>query len=145
MPDLPSDMFLARPSASRIMCWLLTTTTAVYVAVLLWTTHATRVPQLAVHLGRIPPDKLLHFSAYSLLGTLVAMTTHAWYRIGLRELVVLFAMLAAFALADEGTQPLFGRAAEATDWAADLAGIAVALAVWAGCWQVTSRLRKPAG
>jgi VanZ family protein len=60
-------------------------------------------------------------------------------------LLTLFAMLAAFAAADEVTQPLFGRAAEATDWVADVAGIAVALAVWAGCRQVTRRLRMPAG
>jgi VanZ family protein len=145
MPALLSDMLRDRPSVSHIVRWLLTTVTAAYVAVLLWTTHAPRVPQPQVHLGRIPPDKLLHFSAYAVLGMLAAMTTHAWGRIGLRMLPTLFAMLAAFAAADEVTQPLFGRAAEATDWVADVAGIAVALAVWAGCRQVTRRLRMTAG
>lgn len=127
------------------MRWLLTTTTAAYVAVLLWTTHAPRIQQPEVHLGRIPPDKLLHLSAYAVLGTLAAMTAYAWYRIDLRMLLALFAMLAAFALADEITQPLSGRAAEAADWAADVVGIAVALAACAGCMQAARLLRKPAG
>ena len=127
------------------MRWLLTTATAAYVAVLLWTTHAPRAPQPQVHLGRIPPDKLLHFTAYAVLGMLAVMTTQAWCQIGLRTLLTVFAVLAAFALADEGTQPFFGRAAEATDWAADVAGIAVALALWAGCVQAARLLWKPAG
>lgn len=134
-----------RRSASRAMQRLLTTTTAAYVSVLLWTTHAPRIEQPEVHVGRIPPDKLLHFSAYAVLGTLAAMTANAWNRIGLRMLVALLATLAAFALADEGTQPFFGRTAEALDWATDVAGIAIALALWACCWQVACRLRKPAG
>lgn len=136
MPVLRCNWLRDRRSASRIMRWLFTITTAAYVAMLLWTTHAPRVPQPRIAIGAIPSDKVLHFFAYATLGILSAITVHAWCQRQLRMLVPLCAGLVVFALLDEVTQPIFGRATEVFDWVADASGVLVALCGWAACYQV---------
>jgi VanZ family protein len=101
--------------------------TALYVIVLLTATH---IPRLTVSFDvglAVASDKLLHFGAYGLLGFLVGLiavesglTWHRWFPLAL-------AMLAAFALVDETTQPMFGRTAETFDWVADVVGGAAGL------------------
>jgi hypothetical protein len=46
---------------------------------------------------------------------------------------IVLAAIALFALLDESTQPMFGRAAEPFDWVADVIGAAIGLVVAAGC------------
>ena len=102
-----------------------------YTAVLVFLTHYPKPQDL---LGEdLPPDKMLHFLAYGVLGFLVtaAVVTRgrwSWRTAGLTALA-----LAGFAALDEVTQPLFGRSAEPLDWIWDLAGLAAGIvAVAAG-------------
>lgn len=125
--------------------WLLTATWLTYTVVLVWTTHAPSVPQPRIPIGSIPPDKVLHFAAYAVLGMLTVLAAQAWRRIGPRTLLVVFAALALFALADEGTQPAFGRVTEFQDWIADVAGVAAALAAWLAAAWIGSRLKASTG
>lgn len=98
-------------------------------------------PPATVPGGDVPWDKLLHFGAYLAGGALVAAALlagacrrrGAWLAAGLA--------LAAFSLLDEATQPLVGRDFEWLDWAADLSGLALGMALAAG----VARWREPAG
>ena len=99
--------------------------TGLYSAVLLFATHYPRPEELV---GRsLPPDKLLHFEAYTVLGFLVASTLIAYGHRETRSFVNLFAVLAVVAVLDEATQPLFGRAAEPLDWVFDAIGLAAGI------------------
>lgn len=92
-----------------------------YTAVLLFATHHPRPQEL---LGpEAPGDKTLHFFAYGVLGgiTSAAIAARGGWRA--RSAFALFAILALFAAADEITQPLFGRFADAADWAFDEVGL----------------------
>jgi VanZ family protein len=114
----------ARP-APALLAWLfrlLAVATGVYTAVLLFATHHPRPGDLVGDL--VHRDKTLHFTAYGLLGLLVASTLVAAGRASWRSLVVAAVLLAAFAAADEVTQPLFGRSTETLDWVFDSVGIA---------------------
>jgi len=100
--------------------------TAVYTAVLVFTTHYPRPDEL---LGRkLPPDKLMHFGAYAVLGVLAALVLRSRGRLVGRYAPLLGAGLAAWAALDEATQPLFGRAAEPLDWVFDVIGLALGIA-----------------
>jgi len=96
--------------------------TAAYAVVLVMTTH---IPRLHVPFGiatPLPADKLLHFAAYGVLGFLVGLIS-AEARLNPRRIFPrALAVIAAFALLDETTQPIFGRATEPFDWVADLMG-----------------------
>ena len=100
---------------------------AAYTAVLLYATHHPRPQEL---LGKeAPSDKTLHFFAYGVLGGIVSAAVAArggWRaRVGL----ALFVLLALFAAADEVTQPLFGRFADALDWAFDEVGLLAGIGI----------------
>ena len=87
-------------------------------------------------LDRIPIhvwDKLAHFSAYCVLGGLVAWASAGR---GLRPSAMrLAAALAVFAALDELTQPMAGRDCELDDWLADVLGMGIGLSVvWLGTW-----------
>lgn len=97
--------------------------TGAYAAALLFATHYPKPESL---LGRSPPpDKLMHFVAYGLLGALVATVLVAYGRCDARSLVRTVVALAIAAIFDELTQPLFGRNAEVIDWVYDCIGLAV--------------------
>jgi|688.fasta_scaffold405772_3 VanZ family protein len=97
-----------------------------YTLVLVFATH---YPEPGRLLGPNPPsDKTLHLLAYGTLGLLTAAALAASGRWSLRSLAGLATGLAAFAAADEITQPWFGRSAEPLDWACDLAGLAAGIA-----------------
>jgi VanZ family protein len=89
---------------------------------------ATPYPRPEQLLGRYGhADKLLHFVAYFLLAVIVAAAVWAAGRWSWRAAVAVAIALAVFGVGDEITQPVFGRTADALDWAADCAGIAVGI------------------
>jgi VanZ family protein len=131
-PELSMNV---RPSAV-LSAWfvrLLAAATASYTAILLFATHHPQPSDLVGDLAR--RDKALHFTAYGLLGLLVAATIAAAGRLSPRTVVAAVAGLMVFAAVDELTQPLFGRATELLDWVFDstgiVAGFAAVLAAWA--------------
>ena len=101
-----------------------------YTLVLVFMTHYPKPQEL---LGEdIPPDKLLHFLAYGLLGLLVAGTIATAGRWSARSMALTTLALAAFAALDELTQPWFQRSAEPLDWVWDCIGLVVGIVVVAG-------------
>jgi VanZ family protein len=120
-------------TAIRFLATVLRLVTAAYAVLLVVATHIPRVDVSFAAGSIVPPDKLLHFAAYGVLGFLVgllaagsALNWRQWFPIVL-------AAIALFALLDESTQPMFGRAAEPFDWVADVIGAAIGLIVAAGC------------
>jgi len=113
-----------------------------YTGVLVFMTHYPRPQEL---LGEdLPPDKMLHFLAYGLLGFLVTATVVALGRWSWRTAARTAAGLAVFSAVDELTQPWFGRSAEPLDWIWDLAGIAAGIAAVAAVrWLIRSALARP--
>ena len=80
----------------------------------------------------VPPDKLMHFVAYGVLGFLAGLISAESRLERRRWFLLTLAAIAAFALLDETTQPIFGRAAEPLDWVADVIGTAAGLTAAAG-------------
>jgi len=104
---------------------LLSLATGVYAAALVFATHYPKPEEL---IGRkLPSDKLLHFVAYGVLGLLAAALVRARGWLDGRAGLVLGAALAAWAVVDEVTQPLFTRAAEPLDWVCDCVGLAAGI------------------
>ncbi len=125
----------------------LMTAVCVYGVILIAATHWPRLDAPRIWSPLFPPDKTLHIVAYAVLATLT-MIAFVVCPGGFRPRIwhVLLA-LAGFALIDEITQPLVGRAAEPLDFVADLAGIVVGIVIaksvaWFA-WQY--RKRSPVG
>jgi VanZ family protein len=108
---------------------------------------------IATHLprGSVPkdafrlPDWLLHGGTFFVLGALTAWVVLGGFgarsldrRFAIRRLAIWCVILAAYAAIDEITQPLVGRTAELSDWAADLLGASLGLAV-GYLWHARSR------
>lgn len=99
--------------------------TALYAAVLVVATHYPKPEEIVG--GRLPSDKLMHFLAYGLLGLLAALVLRSRGRLVGRFAPLLVAGLAAWAVLDEATQPLFGRHADPLDWVYDVIGLTVGI------------------
>ena len=117
----------------------------VYGLILITATHApaddVEFLVLAADYGLLDPDKQLHIGAYGVLGLLAALAYGSRWQSTLTAAAVLFALLAAWGIADELTQPLFGRLADTTDWICDLVGSAIGLAAgFAASRWITARL-----
>ncbi len=112
-----------------------------YTAVLVFLTHYPEPQEL---LGEdLPPDKMLHFLAYGVLGFLVTAAVVARGRWSWRTAAITGTALAAFAALDELTQPWFGRNAEPLDWVWDLIGILAGIAAVAAVrWLLRSQLGR---
>lgn len=104
---------------------LIALATAAYAGVLVVATHYPKPEELVGN--RLPSDKLLHFVAYGLLGFLAALMLRARGRLVGWTAPLLAAGLAAWAVIDEATQPLFGRAADPLDWVYDVIGITIGI------------------
>ena len=89
----------------------------------------------------LDPDKLLHMTAYGILGLLAALAYGGRWQTTLSAAITLFALLAAWGAVDEVTQPFFGRSAETNDWVYDLIGSLIGLAAGlaASRWFAASR------
>lgn len=122
-------MPVADPLPGRRFFWPLCAVTVGYAAVLVWATHHPKPGDL---LGpNPPPDKLLHFGAYGVLGFLVAATVASSGRWSRRTAVILAVCLALAGGVDEATQPMFGRSADALDWVYDIIGLFAGIAALA--------------
>ena len=120
-----------------------------YGLILLIATHApARDVQFIVRAadyGLLDPDKLLHMAAYGVLGLLAALAYGGRWQTMTSAAIALFAMLAAWGIVDELTQPLFGRLADANDFVCDLIGGTIGLAAgFAASRWLTARLRSAA-
>jgi len=82
----------------------------------------------AADFSRLDADKVLHLAAYGVLGLLAALAYGGRWQTVSTAAVTLFALLATWGTVDELTQPLFGRFADAGDWAFDVIGSAIGLA-----------------
>jgi len=132
------------PSAASPRPWRrrLAAAAGLYAVVLVFATH---YPNPEDFLGPSPPpDKLLHFGAYGLLGLLVtAAVLRARGPLGGRGLLAILVVLAAAAAIDEATQPAFGRAAEPLDWVFDCIGIVAGIAAAVMCsWAWERGIRR---
>lgn len=81
-------------------------------------------PATALEQGLPHQDKVAHFLAFGLVLWAFGILIPRWPRTALAALVILLGG------ATEIIQGLIGRDAEWLDFAADIAGVAVALAVW---------------
>lgn len=135
-PEMPMTIRLS----AALSAWsvrLLAVATAAYTAILLFATHH---PQPSALVGDLTHrDKTLHFTAYGLLGLLVAATIAAAGRLAPRTVAAAVAGLLVFAAVDELTQPLFGRATELLDWVFDATGIVAGFAAVLVAWAVVRR------
>lgn len=99
----------------------------------------------AADYGLLDPDKLLHMAAYGVLGLLAALAYGGRWQNASTAAITLFALLAAWGIVDEVTQPWFGRLADQSDWVCDLIGAAIGLAAgFATSRWLTRRLRSAA-
>ena len=126
----------AAPEQRKRTIWRLVT--LVLVAYWLTLITATHIPHVPDPLRILPSDKLLHFAAYAVLGTLVGLAWSLRWVLGWRAVLGLWLPLAVHGALDEVTQPYFGRHAETSDWYADIGGAAAGLAAVAAaqwCWR----------
>jgi len=73
-------------------------------------------------------DKLIHFSVYGLLATLICRLGHGW-----RAAAWALMLASAFGATDEWHQSFVpGRSSEVADWLADTLGAAVAVLLYRG-------------
>ncbi|HEV7998531.1 MAG TPA: VanZ family protein [Planctomycetaceae bacterium] len=74
-------------------------------------------------------DKLLHFTGYAGFGFLIAVWIFTKRELRPRDYATAFAVIFFYAIADEWTQPWFGRTCDffdaVADWAGGLSGLAV--------------------
>lgn len=116
--------------ASRATAWR----RCIWIAYWLAIFTATHLPpsSQAMRLAFRLPDWLLHAGAYAGLGALVAWAASA--RPSARLLAIWFAILLAYGVFDERSQPLVGRSCELSDWLADAIGALAGLTV-VGMWR----------
>jgi len=115
---------------------------AVYLVCLALATHwpMSKLPR------HLPPDEILHFAAYALLGFLCTVVVAEWFgglwigRFGICCLVTV--VLSVCALLDESTQPMAGRSFEWGEWIVDVAGIMTASVLVTG-FSLIRQWRKP--
>jgi len=119
---------------------LLAVATGAYTAILLFATHHPKPGDLVGDL--VHRDKMLHFTAYGLLGLLVAAMIAVAGRLSSRAVAFAVVSLLVFAAVDEVTQPLFGRSTEMLDWAYDSLGLAAGVAAVIGARAVVGLLRR---
>jgi VanZ family protein len=108
----------------KLLAWL---TLLMYLCVAVTLTHMAHPPQEMEHFW----DKELHACGYAAYGTLLYIALGlTWPRVRFMWLVPILIM-AAFAAADELTQPYFGRDCDIHDWMADMVGVCSAVLILA--------------
>jgi len=88
---------------------------------------------IATHLppDRLPTthvsDKLEHFVGYGLLTTLLLFAaSRGSAPLTMKRVAIILGIVLVYGIADERTQPWFGRTCSLTDWIADAAGAGAA-------------------
>ena len=90
----------------------------------------THIPQPELVLPENTSDKLLHFAAYFGLAFLLAMFRSTKRVLTLRDCIVTWAVVAAFAAFDELSQMPVGRDADVLDWLTDMSGAAAGMVLF---------------
>ena len=117
LPETPSSAVRA-PVSSRLR-WLYPAALASMIVVASGRSQVAAPPVVNI-------DKLVHFSVFGLLATLVARSP------GLRRLGYAIVIVSAFGFTDEIRQSFTpGRSVEFADWLADTAGAALAVGLYA--------------
>jgi VanZ family protein len=89
-------------------------------------THIPKVPDILDDVS----DKTMHFLSYGGLAFLLALATASWQKMSLARFPALLAVLALYGALDELSQIPVHRDASVGDWAADIGGSCVGLAVF---------------
>ena len=84
-------------------------------------------------------DKVVHFTAFAILGWLSAWVSQSVRRSPIETAAVVLFAIALFAALDEITQPYVSRTCDPLDWLADLTGAIVGIAVFSLHSRRTSR------
>jgi VanZ family protein len=93
---------------------------------------STHLPSNLPILPKSGNDKVVHFTAFAILATLLATTWQLTAgHLTARHLVVVWIVLVVYAALDELTQIPVGRDCSFWDWTADALGAAVALVLFA--------------
>jgi len=91
---------------------------------------ATHFPRLDLRGAPVPSDKFMHFTAFGLLAFLYWRFRESFGRpVGGRFVWSALAVLAVYSATDEYLQGFVGRSPDIRDWAANMSGVATALAV----------------
>jgi VanZ family protein len=107
------------PIPARWFRWIVVPPLAAYWIVLFVLTHTPPPEMPKTHFN----DKLAHFLAYALLGTLLHLSFWPGKRSALRALIITVSIALAYGAVDEWTQPLVGRDCDLIDWLSDAAGV----------------------
>lgn len=102
----------------------------VFVAYWITLFGATHLPKLPAYPGPRYKDKVAHAAAYALLTALALGAWPVGRRSAARSAAVWFVALSSYAAVDELLQTLVGRSCTLGDWLADMAGVALVVAVW---------------
>ena len=86
-------------------------------------------PEKLIAVGAL--DKSLHLASYLILAFLSAFATSTRHSLRLRSYLVLFLLIAAYGVIDELLQIPINRTADVVDWAADVTGGMIGLALFA--------------
>ena len=104
---------------------------------------ATHLPPKYVS-GLPTSDTAAHAIGYGGLTTLLVLSLASLGRPRLARILLAMGLLLAYGAFDELTQPMFHRFAEFSDWLADAAGTAIAVAFWEISLAVLSAFRRRA-
>ena len=129
----PGDAAMARPRSDRLpltqWVWPIVIALTIFFA-------STRSQVAEPGITKVD-DKIVHFSVYGLLATLVTRHGRGW-----RGVLWSLFLVSAFGASDEWHQFFVpGRSCDFADWVADTAGAAVAVALYHG-WSWYRRLRE---
>jgi VanZ family protein len=123
-------MAIGATSSTRGWIWPLAIAVLIFAASSRSTVAGPRLPYF---------DKVVHFSVYGLLGTLVCRQGRGWRAAAWSVLAV-----SAFGATDEWHQSFVpGRESELADWVADTSGAAVGIAMYAGWRRYREWLEMP--
>jgi len=122
--------------------WLVRGSITLLIAYWLVMITATHIPKVPEPLSFRPSDKLLHLTAYAVLGGLVGLVCSQFQQLRFRVAVVLLLGIAVHGVLDEVTQPLVGRHADVADWFADIVGAALGLGLFMTASTLVRRWRN---
>jgi VanZ family protein len=118
------------PSPSRGWIWPVAIAVLIFAASSRSTVAGPRIPYF---------DKVVHFSVYGLLGTLVCRQGRDW-----RGAAVAIVVVSAYGATDEWHQSFVpGRSTELADWIADTAGAVVAAVMYTRWRRYREWLERP--
>ena len=96
--------------------------------------------------GEVPDfhtsDTYLHTVGFGGLASWFLLTLVSFRTRTLPRMLLVIAVMAAYAALDENTQPFFGRSCELRDWVNDMIGTTIAVALWEIAFWAMRRRQK---